>query len=222
MKLRMTNSLLKAALDYAGRGIPVFPCHHPANNWQHGRWSSLECSCQQLGCLHPGEHPLTQRWLEEATTDAARIERWWLRRPEANIGLATGVMFDVLDVAGTAGQAYRFPQGITPAGPVARTGSGRSHYFVLPTGYGDVAMPGQSRSGSTSRSHLHWHGRGGYVLAAPSRHSAGAATRWIRGLDLPLPEVPALLHTLLAPPAWSEPPGRPSPGLSPPAGPRLV
>jgi len=198
MKLRMTQSLLKAALGYAERGIPVFPCHHPANNWQLGRWSSLACSCQQLGCLHPGEHPLSQRWLEEATTDAARIERWWLRRPEANIGLATGVMFDVLDVAGMAGQPDTFPQSITPAGPVARTGSGRWHYFVGPTGFGDVAMPSQNRAGL--RSHLHWHGHGGYVLASPSRHPAGGATRWIRGIDLPLPEVTAFLHALLAPP----------------------
>jgi hypothetical protein len=210
MKLRMTNSLLRAALDYAERGIPVFPCHHPANNWQRGRWSSLECSCQQLGCLHPGEHPLSQRWLEEATTDAARIERCWLRRPEANIGLATGVMFDVLDVAGPAGQSYRFPQGITPAGPVARTGSGRWHYFVRPTGFGDAAVPGHTGSGSASRSHLHWHGRGGYVLAVPSRHSAGGATRWIRGIDLPLPEVPALLHALHTPRAQRTERARPA------------
>lgn len=197
MKLR-TSGLLKAALDYAERGIPVFPCHHPANNWQPGRWSSLECSCQQLGCLHPGEHPLSQRWLEEATTDAVRIERWWRHRPEANIGLATGVMFDVLDVAGPAGRSYRFPQDITPAGPFARTGTGRWHYYVRPTGSGDMAMP--SRTAPASRSNLHWHGRGGYVLAAPSRHAVGAATRWVRGIDLPLPEVPPLLHDLLAPP----------------------
>jgi Bifunctional DNA primase/polymerase, N-terminal len=192
-----SNGLLRAALDYAARGIPVFPCHHPANNWPLGRWSSLECSCQQLGCLHPGEHPLSQRWLEDATTDAARLERWWSQRPEANVGLLTGVLFDVLDVTGTAG-SYRLPHAITPAGPVARTGSGRWHYFVRPTGFGDVAMP--SQTGFGARSHLHWHGRGGYVLAAPSRNSTGGTIRWMRGLDLPLPEVPAVLHSLLTPP----------------------
>jgi Bifunctional DNA primase/polymerase, N-terminal len=192
-----TSGLLRAALDYAARGIPVFPCHHPANNWPLGRWSSLECSCQQLGCLHPGEHALSQRWLDEASTDAGQLERWWSQHPEANIGLVTGVVFDVVDVAGAAGSA-RYPQGITPAGPVARTGSGRWHYFVCPTGFGDVAVPSQSAVGARSR--LHWHGRGGYVLAAPSRHSTGAATRWLRGLDLPLPEVPDVLHALLTPP----------------------
>jgi Bifunctional DNA primase/polymerase, N-terminal len=193
-----TSNLLRAALDYAERGIPVFPCHHPANNWALGRWSSRECSCQQLGCLHAGEHPLSQRWREEATTDPHRIGRWWSRHPEANVGLATGVVFDVLDVAGTP-DASRFPRDVAPEGPVARTGGGRWHYFVLPTGLGDAAMPG--RAGAGPRSHVHWHGRGGYVLAAPSRHPNGAVTRWVRPLDAALPEVPALVRVSLDPTA---------------------
>jgi hypothetical protein len=59
---------------------------------------------------------------------------------------------------------------------------------VARTGLADAAVPGQSGYGP--RTHLHWHGRGGYVLAAPSRHPNGSATRWVRGLDLPLPPAP--------------------------------
>ncbi|HEX6675898.1 MAG TPA: bifunctional DNA primase/polymerase [Actinomycetes bacterium] len=186
MRRWISNGLLRSALEYAERGIPVFPCHHPANHWAPGRWSNLDCSCQQLGCPHPGAHPLSPRWREEATTDPLRVERCWGRHPRANVGLVTGVVFDVLDVPGTAG-ALGIPQSTTPAGPAAITGDGRHHFFVAPTGLGDTAVPGGDAPGPRGR--LHWHGRGGYVLAAPSRHPGGATTRWLRGLDRPLPEV---------------------------------
>jgi hypothetical protein len=184
MRRRISNGLLRSALEYAERGIPVFPCHHPANHWPPGRWSSHDCSCLQLGCPHPGAHPLSPRWREEATVDRLRVERWWGRHPRANVGLMTGVVFDVLDVPGTAG-ALGIPQSTTPAGPAARTGDGRHHFFVTPTGLGDTTVPSQGGLGPRVR--LHWHGRGGYVLAAPSRHAGGATTRWLRGLDTPLP-----------------------------------
>jgi hypothetical protein len=184
MRRRISNGLLRSALEYAERGIPVFPCHHPANHWPPGRWSSLDCSCQQLGCPHPGAHPLSPSWREEATVDPLRVERSWGRHPQANVGLVTGVVFDVLDVPGVAG-ALGIPQSTTPAGPVARTGDGRHHFFVAPTGLGDTTAPGHDGLGPRVR--LHWHGRGGYVLAAPSRHPGGTTTRWLRGLDTPLP-----------------------------------
>jgi len=33
--------------------------------------------------------------LRDATTDAARIQAWWMAHPTANIGSRTGVAFDV-------------------------------------------------------------------------------------------------------------------------------
>jgi Bifunctional DNA primase/polymerase, N-terminal len=45
-----------------------------------------------------------------------------------------------------------------------------------------------------------WRGRGGAILAPPSRHANGQHYRWLRGLDqAPLPEVPAALRELLDP-----------------------
>src|SRR5687768_7460876 len=34
----------------------------------------------------------------DATADHSRILRWWTRYPTANIGLRTGIAFDVLDI----------------------------------------------------------------------------------------------------------------------------
>jgi hypothetical protein len=53
---------------------------------------------------------------------------WWTRHPQANIGLATGHRFDVLDVDGPAGRAvlrrWASQHNLHLDGPLVRTGSG--------------------------------------------------------------------------------------------------
>jgi hypothetical protein len=125
-------------------------------------------------------------------------------------------VFDVLDVDGAAGLAalrqlaraagLRFP------GPVVRRGGGGWHYWFAPTGLGNRPPCGLAQ--------VDWRGRGGAVLAPPSRHASGGAYRWLVGLDaIPLAEVPAALRVLLDPdrpttprparPGWSAAPGHP-------------
>ena len=55
---------LDAALRYAARGWPVFPCR--------------------------GKIPLTPHGFHDASTDAATIEAWWRENPDALISVATG------------------------------------------------------------------------------------------------------------------------------------
>jgi hypothetical protein len=120
---------------------------------------------------------------------------WWTRHPQANIGLATGHRFDVLDVDGPTGeQAIRelaTVHGLESSGPLVRTGGGGWHYYLASTGLGNARPIGLE--------HVDWRGRGGFVVAPPSRHASGHPYQWIAGrdLDAPLAQVPASLRERL-------------------------
>jgi hypothetical protein len=196
------SGLLDAALGYAARGIPVYPIHWPRPS---ASGTSLGCSCRhEAACDRAAKHPLTRHGVKDATCDPAQLQRWWRRWPDANLALATGVVFDVLDIDGATGlaalrQLAGAPEPWLP-GPVVRTGGGGWHYWFAPTGLGNRPPRGLA--------HVDWRGKGGAVLAPPSRHATGKHYRWVRGLDqTPLPEVPAALRALLDPePAAASPP----------------
>ena len=188
------TALLEAALGYAARGIPVYPVHWPRA--LPGR-ISLACSCPRgPGCDRPAKHPLVRYGVKEATTDPDRIGRWWQRWPQANVGLATGVCFDVLDIDGPDGLAslheFQEAAGLRLPGPLVATGGGGWHAWFAPTGRGNRRPRGLTQ--------VDWRGRGGCVLAPPSRHISGGSYRWLVGLDqAALAEVPAALRQLLDP-----------------------
>jgi Bifunctional DNA primase/polymerase, N-terminal len=50
-----------------------------------------------------------------------------------------------------------------------------------------------------------WRGRDGLIVAPPSQHASGAPYTWIWPLTAALPEVPAALRRLLAPPPTQRP-----------------
>jgi hypothetical protein len=190
------NGLLDAALDYAARGLPVYPVHWPRPT---PGGASPACSCPRgPGCDRPAKHPLTRHGVKDATTNPQTIRGWWRRWPHANVGLATGIVFDVLDVDGPAGLAalrqFARAAGITLTGPVVRTGGRGWHYWFHPTGLGCRPPKGLAC--------VDWRGRGGAVLAPPSRHATGGSYHWLVALDdRPLPEVPGPLRALLDSPA---------------------
>ena len=85
------DSHLDAALAYARAGLAVLPLHHPIGEGK--------CSCRKA-CGSIGKHPHTRNGYYDATTDEATISAWWERWPNANIGIATGMISGlvVLDV----------------------------------------------------------------------------------------------------------------------------
>ena len=217
---------LRQALAYAARGIPVLPLHHPVL-WRSPVERSLVevgCSCGDPGCGAVGGHPMTALGAAAATTDPRRLAWWWRRFPEANVGLATGWVFDVLDVDAMqlmcrvelAGEA--FYEGIAAGvgndeaaelfrrnGREERKHAERMGRAVeLKLGTHGVRVRGLARLG--------WRGRGGWVAAPPSRHPSGGVYRWVRGLDAPLPAPPPSLRARLesrppSPPAGAAPAG---------------
>jgi Bifunctional DNA primase/polymerase, N-terminal len=199
---RPSWQLRDAALGYASRGIPVLPLHYPLA--YHGGLQRVPgdqppavgtgCSCRDLGCGQPAKHPLgslVPHGVKDATTNRARVLAWWTRHPQANIGLACGHAFDVLDVDGPEGahaiRTLAAEHGLQSSGPLVCTGGGGWHFYLTPTGLGNVHPAGLA--------HVDWRGRGGYVVAPPSRHASGHPYQWATGRDLNTPPgtVPAVL-----------------------------
>lgn len=139
--------LLRAALGYAKRGIPVFP-------------------------LEPGgKRPLTYSGFWDAATDARRIEAWWRRWPTANVGVPTGKRSSllVLDVDPAAGgleslaELERSNESL-PKTPRARTGGGGTHIFFRYPADEEVR-----NSAGWLGPGLDVRAEGGYVVVPPSR-----------------------------------------------------
>jgi hypothetical protein len=210
--------LRDAALAYASRGIPVLPLHHPVAHLQGARpvpagqplatpqwWSA--CSGDRV-CPQFAKHPigaLVPHGVKDATCNRARLLAWWTSHPLANIGLACGYRFDVLDVDGPAGKAairaLAAEHGLVSSGPLVQTGGDGWHYYLAPTGLGNTRP--------RDLEHVDWRGRGGYVVAPPSSHRSGHPYRWLpdRDLDTPPGEVPAVLWERLQ---ERRPPQRPA------------
>jgi hypothetical protein len=159
-----SRELLRGALIYAGRGIPVFPCE-PG-----------------------GKRPLTAEGFLEATTDEARIREWWARWPNANVAIPTGersglLVLDVDAGEGTDSMALlELSCGQPPKTSCAATGGGGVHlYFRYPSGqelraaglYTQQVRNSQGLLGDG----LDVRGEGGYVVAPPS--STARAYRWL-------------------------------------------
>ena len=128
------DSNLDAALAYARAGLPVLPLHSPT--------ASGGCSCRKPSCTSKGKHPRTRSGVYDASVDEATIRNWWKRRPDANVGIATGVAsrLVVLDVDPRNGGDESLKKlgrdyGQLPETWQSRTGGGGSHYyFKYPTG----------------------------------------------------------------------------------------
>lgn len=151
------KELLKAALSYAAKGLPVFPAakinraKKPLVKWGKGT---------------DGHPDLTQR---RATTDADTIRAWWARWPLAMIGMPTGersgiVVLDIDRKNGVDGLANLRAAGMDPfamSPVIAKTPSGGLHVFMRYSG------PLKNSAGILAAG-VDVRGDGGYIVLLPS------------------------------------------------------
>lgn len=172
------NSLLDHALKYAQKGLAIFPVHSIHTN------GSISCSCGNSKCSNAGKHPRTKNGLKDATTDIETIRKWWTQWPNANIGLATGSINNilVLDVDPIHGGSESLIEleneyGTLPKTPTVKTGSNGRHFiFKAPS------LTQKNTHGF--KSGLDIKCEGGYIVAAPSLHKSGNHYEWMSGLDI--------------------------------------
>ena len=185
--MRTLSTPGQAALELASSGRRVFPCHTPAG---------AGCSCRRPDCASPAKHPRTRHGLRDATSDLEQVRRWWRRWPDANLGLCTGAGLVVLDVDPAHGgfeslAALQRDLGALPATRTVRTGSGGLHLYF--------EHPGELRNSTGALGPgLDVRADGGYVIAPPSRHVAGADYRLEDAT--PIAPLPRRLLERMAPP----------------------
>ena len=187
-------------------GWPVCPGAHPRRGLDGMPEEGRACSCDRVGCPAPGAHPESPTWQMQATVDNETNRQWWETRPEANVILVTGRVFDVLDVPAVGGTTAlaRMTAAGEQTGPVAMQGDERLLFFVATRGApadedewwscGLDASPDVSAQTGA----LRWHCRDSFVLAPPSRYGTGQDVRWVRQpTGHPLPDALRLLEFLV-------------------------
>lgn len=137
------NPVLQAALDYAARGLPVFP-------------------------VRPDKRPYTAHGFKDATTDQVRITRWWTDWPAALIAMPTGGQTDLhvidVDVHSHDGfQALKKLDFSREGVPCVATPSGGNHFYHRLGGLVLKNSVGKLGPGVDTR------GEGGYIIVPPSR-----------------------------------------------------
>src|SRR5581483_2759319 len=163
------NNMLKAALDYAERGLSVIPIKPQA------------------------KQPLI-KWKPYRGRRATPNEiRAWLRQwPDANIGIVTGAISGivVLDCDSDDAMAFARQWGLPELAPRVKTGNGWHIYFAHP-GYRVRNFVKQDGDAIDLR------GDGGFIVAPPSVHPSGSAYRWELKAD-DLPPIPDWLAQIIA------------------------
>jgi hypothetical protein len=166
-------STLDAALAYARRGIPVFPCN-PRD-----------------------KHPYCATGFHAANTNETWIKLWWRQLPNAMIGIPTGPasgmwVFDVdQDPKRAIDGRTALHELVTRHGPLpitltSQTPRGGVQHFFKWNGARIRNSVGKIGPGLDVR------GDGGYVVLPPSVREDGVAYRW-QDPSLPPVEAPAWL-----------------------------
>lgn len=201
------NPYLVAALDYAARGWPVFPCNPRTKK------PLIPRDKDERGKPINGTGGLSK-----ATLDSETIGEWWARWPKAMIGLRTGYgRLFVLDFDprhdDDTGEEWTLERlkdeleaqiGVAlPASLSSRTPSGGVHVWLTWPDDGGAEI----NNSDSLPEHVDVRGAGGYVIAPPSINANGVAYRWLRGdAGAAIVEAPGALVDILRKPLKQDAP----------------
>ena len=174
MTERTHNDLAASALRLAQRGIKVIPLWWPENG---------VCMCPRgENCPSPAKHPLTFNGLKDASSNTDTISNWWVKYPNANIGLITGGEIDVIDVDGAIPAYQQLIADIGAPEHVATviTGRGDGGLHIYCTPGGNKTIP-SGKHGLPNK--IEVKGAGGYVVAPPSKHVSGGTYTYLTELS---------------------------------------
>jgi putative DNA primase/helicase len=183
--------MLDSALSYAALGFHIFPCCWPT--------ATGSCGC---GRNHKGRDigkvPLTPKGFYDGTNDIERINKWWIKWPNANIGWwPTGhIVLDEDNKKDNNGAEsiakLQQEYGPLPATLINLSGSHLGHHYIFKNSndkeIGNVNMT-KRYPGIDIRADK------GYILLPPSLHITG--WRYEVQDDLPIVDAPTWLVTLL-------------------------
>lgn len=189
-------NMMQAALHYAAKGWPVFPCWEMDESdaaFQY-RVSKMPTERRAKATPYKGKQPRTIHGLKDATTEEKTIREWWRRYPNAAIGIPTGPTIGafVLDVDLPDGQQMldnlEAAHGPLPSTVAQRTGSGgRQLFFAWPQGVEIRNSAGKLAENLDTR------GDGGYVIVPPSLHPSGGRYAWSTNGGTPIANAPQWL-----------------------------
>jgi hypothetical protein len=170
--------MIKTALNYAKRGLYVFPCRVK------------------------DKRPATANGVKDATIDPDVIQGWWREEPEFNIAIATGALSGIFvtDIDGPDAEAelrkLEAQYGPIPPTVESITARGRHLFFQHPQ------QPVRNSAGRLAPG-IDVRGEGGYVLAPPSIHPSGRRYCWSVDSGKAFAPAPEWLLAKLATPAAS-------------------
>lgn len=173
--------LLRAALDYAERGFPVFPCR----------------PTDKSPLIPRDMDPYTGKPIEKsgglykATTDAQQITTWWTMWPNAMIGVPMGPKAGIWAIDPDAPEEIGEPDGRENLAKLQlQHGSlPNTHTHLTPGGGKHMLFrwrsdkPITNREGALKRKGINVRGEGGYLIFPPSQYFTGKSYEFEEPLD---------------------------------------
>ncbi|MCA1398658.1 bifunctional DNA primase/polymerase [Bradyrhizobium sp. BRP56] len=192
----LADPLLTAALDYARRGFPVFPCN------PHTKAPLPKKDVDP----DTGEEIPNTGGLRKATTDPRQIQEWWTAWPNAMIGVAAGQRAGFWAIDPDAPKAPGDPDGRQELAHL-QIKHGKlppTHSHLTPGGGKHILFrwranrPIGNREGALKKKGINVRGEGGYLIFPPSKASNGKAYEIEEALDcFSFAEAPDWLYEMI-------------------------